>query len=175
MTKPLSKTQLKAARLLAEGNSEREVARRLKLGITTPNFWKKNPKFLDLIEKFREQIQQAIEEEHRIVVKNESELYIEELKAVKERQKRWSAAVTEAGIKGIRTVNSWLNTVDGAVAQSTPLTNKQILILKSIPSYMRASAEMVKAGSDAEDKAFALAHLVKKINEFSAKSVSTNN
>lgn len=172
MSKPLTSQQIKAAHLLAEGLSQREVAQKIGVGKSTIHKWTKIPLFAELIENVRQErlteVSNALSqarEKYCDSVKDEQENYLEELRRVKERQKSWSAAVTEVGIRGISLVNNWLTLAEQTVNERN-LTEKQTALLKIIPSYMKASAEMLRSASDAEDRAFALAELSQQLERF---------
>lgn len=174
MPKTLTSQQIKAAYFLAQGLSQRQVASKLEVGKSTIHKWTKIPQFVAKIEDFQQErlrdVANALSEAQKKYcdsVRDEQSNYLEDLRQVKERQKKWSAAITSVGIRGIKLVNNWLDLVERAVNEGG-LTEKQIALLKILPSYMKASAEMVRSASDAEDKAFALAELSKQVDKLLA-------
>lgn len=163
--------QLTAARLFATGHTEREIAEKLDVARSTPNYWKKNPEFINLIERFKLEFLKHSQEH----IEAETQLYIEELKTVKERQKKWGAAVTEAGIKALKIVNKSMVIIEAAIdRQGQGFTQKEALLAKIVPSYMRAAGDMIKAAADAEDRAFGLNQLTQELDELSTSIAEKN-
>lgn len=163
---------MKAATLLASGASEREVCKKIRVGKGTINRWKKDPSF----NKFITESGQAIRREHQLAVskvksniikesQEDFENYLQELKLVKQRQKKWASAITETGIKSLKVVNSYLSLADDATKRS--LTKQQMDLVKLIPSFMRAASDTIRSASDAEDKAYSLFEMAFALDELS--------
>lgn len=157
---------LEIARLKASGLSERAIARELDIDRGKVNRALKLQEVKQQVARFQ---QETVEEHHKVNRQSSNEQASElqaALREMAERQKRWSAASQEMGIGAARTANQWLATVKEAMASNRPLSPKDILMAKLIPAYMRAAAEMVRAGSDAEDKVYAIEEIDRRLNEW---------
>jgi transposase len=168
----LSENQVRAAELLAQGFSQREVCKELDIGKGTLHRWKSNDDFNSLTNELivkingkAEIVDARIRQINREELKNSYADYLAELKIVRARQKKWSAAVTETGIRSLKVVNSYLALAEKAPSEN--LSRQEMNLVKLIPSFMRAACETMRSASDSEDKAYSLAELAIALDELS--------
>jgi hypothetical protein len=83
--------------------------------------------------------------------------------------------VQKAGYILLSKVNQWIEEID-AVVDSDPELRLQLItkLLPLIPSYARAAADMSRAGSDAEDKIFALEEMSRRLDDWDKSMQSQN-
>ena len=168
----LSDKQIKAAILLGRGETERNVAREVRVGKGTLHRWKQIPEFTKLLQTEAEKATNKLKLQNKALVsayakkdRDNFANYLDELRIVKERQKKWAGAITETGIRSLKVVNSYLSLAEKAAVQK--VSSQEMALIKLIPSLMRAASDTVSSASDAEDKAYSLVEIGITLDELS--------
>lgn len=167
--------QLKVAQLRARGLSLSQIAAGTGVPKTTISRWLKLPFVEGEVEKFRAEIQTAHHEANQESANEEAAGFCEDLRAARQRQMKWSEEVQKAGYNLLSKVNAWAEQIDAAL-KSEELANdsgakgfRTLFLLKLaplLPSYARAAADMTRAGSDTEDKIFAIEEISRRLDEW---------
>ena len=192
--KDLKFNQLKVAQLAARGLSTRQIEGEVGVSKATVARWLKMPDVQAQIEKFRQEIEVEVHQANRQSANQELAELQENLRTAAQRQLKWSSEVQTSGYKLLSKVNDWLTEIDTLVKsqldkdgdekadqgeqEKKAMDSRSLLLLKLIPllpSYARAAADMTRAGSDAEDKIFALEEMDRRLNEWDAVMESQKN
>ncbi len=146
------------------------------------------------IQKFRQEIEIEVHEVSRQSANKEVAELQENLRTAAQRQLKWSSEVQTTGYNLLTKVNEWVAEIDTVVksqldqdGQEKPdqdvqekkaMDIRSLLLLKLVPllpSYARAAADMTRAGSDAEDKIFAIEEISRRLDEWNEVMKSQKN
>jgi transposase len=174
--KDLKFNQLKIAQLSARGLSTRQIEAETGVSKATVARWLKMPEVQAQIQKFRQEIQVEVHEVSRQSANKEVAELQENLRAAAKRQLKWSGEVQTAGYSLLSKVNEWLLELDSIIKSDSELRSELLIkILPMIPSYARAAADMSRAGSDAEDKIFAIEEIARRLDDWDRAMESQKN
>jgi transposase len=165
--KGLKLNQLKVAQLSATGLSTRQIETETGVSKATVARWLKMPEVQIQIQKFRQEMEIETHKVNRQTANKELVELQENMRTAAQRQLRWSGEVQKAGYTLLHKVNQWIEEIDAVVDSDTELRLQLITkLLPLIPSYARAAADMSRAGSDAEDKIFALEEIAQRLDHW---------
>ncbi len=192
--KGLKLNQLKIAQLSARGFSTRQIEAETGVSKATVARWLKMPEVQIQIQKFRQEIEIEVHEVSRQSANKEVAELQENLRTAAQRQLKWSSEVQTTGYNLLTKVNEWVAEIDTVVksqldqdGQEKPdqdvqekkaMDIRSLLLLKLVPllpSYARAAADMTRAGSDAEDKIFAIEEISRRLDEWNEVMKSQKN
>jgi hypothetical protein len=145
---------------------------------TTVSRWLKLASVQEEVEKFRQEIEAEHHKANRQSANQEAVELQENLRAAAQRQLKWSGEVQKAGYNLLAKVNEWVDEID-TVVKSDPdraedgkkglMDFRSVMLLKLVPllpSYARAAADMTRAGSETEDKIFAIEEISRRLDEW---------
>lgn len=183
--KGLKLNQLKIAQLSARGLSTRQIEAETGVSKATVARWLKMPDVQAQIEKFRQEIEIEVHEVTRQSANEELAELQANLRTAAQRQLKWSCEVQTSGYNLLSKVNEWLAEIDTVVKsqldqdghekpdqgeqEKKAMDIRSLLLLKLVPllpSYARAAADMTRAGSDSEDKIFAIEEISRRLDEW---------
>ncbi len=178
--KSLTNEQLKVAQLSARGLSLRQIAAATTVSKDTASRWLKMPEVQAQVAKFQQEIEAAHHSAVRSSANQEAMELQERLRTATKRQLAWSIEVQLAGRNLLNRVNYWVGEIDKVVQgtgegeeESQPggsqVQFRSMMLLKIaplIPSYARAAADMTRAGSETEDKIFAIEEINRRLDEW---------
>ena len=165
--KDLKFNQLKVAQLAARGLSTRQIEGETGVSKATVARWLKMPQVQAQIQNFRQEIEVEVHQVNRQSANKELAELQENLRTAAQRQLKWSGEVQTAGYSLLGKVNEWVLELDSIIKSDSELRSELLIkILPMIPTYARAAADLTRAGSDAEDKIFALEEMDRRLNEW---------
>ena len=127
------------------------------------------------IQKFRQEMEIETHKVNRQTANKELVELQENMRTAALRQLRWSGEVQKAGYNLLNKVNQWIDEIDTVVDSDSELRLQLVTkLLPLIPSYARAAADMSRAGSDAEDKIFAIEEIARRLDDWDKSMQSQN-
>lgn len=159
--------RIRALAALLDGKSTRAIARELGVGKSTVARWKKEyedgggGKAPGAKKVVNEVSALHLAEGQNIKVSDRYAEYLDTLRTVKDRQGKWSGAITETGIRTLKFANKFLAVVE----KKEQLSKQDMELVRLIPSLLASSASALKSASEAEDRAYSLELLIEKLNE----------
>ena len=173
--KDLKFNQLKVAQLAARGLSTRQIEGETGVSKATVARWLKMPQVQAQIQNFRQEIEVEVHQVNRQSANKELAELQENLRTAAQRQLKWSCEVQSAGYSLLSKVNEWVVELDSIIKSDSELRSELLIkLLPLIPSYARAAADMSRAGSDAEDKIFALEEMSRRLDQWDKAMQSQN-
>jgi transposase len=173
----LKPAQLKVAQLSARGLSTRQVEAETGVSKATVARWLKVPEIQAQVKKFKQEIEVEHHRANRQSANQEAADLQEHLRSAAQRQLQWSGEVQKAGYNLLSKVNEWVTEIDAVIKSEpqqdgkgkTSMDLRSLMLLKLIPfvaTYARAAAEMTRAGSETEDKIFAIEEISRRLDEW---------
>ena len=157
---------LEIAQLLASGMSYTEVSQAVNVPRSTVGRWAKLPSVQAQVELLRSEAMQAHIEISREAATQSAENLQSKLLQSTKRQEEMIGQGYSLAHECFALTQQMLAKATEIFTSNRAIESHEKILISSLPAYMRAASDMVKAVSDTEDKLFALEEISKRLDQW---------